>query len=96
MLEKKLGSGAVLAALEAAGVRFVLIGGVALVAHGLETVTQDIDICYDRDVANLAALTSALAPFHPTLRGAPPDLPFVFDVRTLNVASWTDDSRRLD
>lgn len=65
------------------GVEYVLIGGVALVAHGSARTTEDIDICYAREPANLAALAAALAPLHPTLRGAPKDLPFRIDVPTL-------------
>jgi hypothetical protein len=44
--------------------------------HGSARVKQDLGICYSRTPANLAALAAALAGFRPTLRGAPPDLPF--------------------
>ena len=63
---------------------FVIVGAVALVLHGSARITRDLDICYARDAANLKALAGALAPFRPTLRGAPPDLPFVLDARTLH------------
>ena len=69
--------------LHAAGVKFVLIGGLAAIAHGAETVTGDVDICYARGRDNLERLVQALAPFHPRLRGVPPDLPFRLDVPTL-------------
>jgi hypothetical protein len=69
--------------LHTAGVKFVLIGGLAAVAHGAETVTGDVDICYARDRENLERLVQALVPLHPRLRGAPPDLPFRLDVSTL-------------
>ncbi len=72
----------VLLALEAARVRFVLIGGLAMVAHGSAHITEDIDICYARDGENLAALVAALKPSNPHLRGAPEGLPFLFDTRT--------------
>lgn len=62
---------------------FVIIGGVALVLHGSSRVTQDLDICYSREPENLERLVKALGPFHPSLRGAPSDLPFLFDARTL-------------
>lgn len=65
------------------GVDYVIIGGVALVAHGSARTTEDIDICYSREATNIAALAAALAPLHPTLRGAPKDLPFRVDVQTL-------------
>lgn len=64
-------------------VEFVIIGGVALVLHGSSRVTQDLDICYSRSPENLERLAAALAPFRPTLRGAPPGLPFTLDARSL-------------
>ena len=70
-------------ALSARQVRYVIVGGVALVLHGSARVTQDLDICYARDPDNLAALADALAPFKLTLRGAPHDLPFRIDAPTL-------------
>ena len=71
-------------------VRFVIIGGVALVLHGSARVTQDLDICYARDGENLRRLSQALAPFSPTLRGAPPELPFRLDPPTLKAGlNWT-------
>jgi hypothetical protein len=65
-------------------VDFVIIGAVALVLHGSARVTQDLDICYARDPENLERLATALAPFRPALRGAPPGLPFTLDARTLH------------
>lgn len=41
-------------------VRFVVIGGIAGRLWGSTTVTNDLDICYGRDGANLDALASAL------------------------------------
>jgi hypothetical protein len=64
-------------------VQFVIVGGVALVLHGSARVTQDLDICYARDVDNLERLSTALADVSPTLRGAPADLPFTLDEPTL-------------
>lgn len=72
-----------IAALTDSRVRFVLIGGVALIARGGARVTNDLDLVYDRATDNLENLVSALGPLHPRLRGAPPDLPFLFDTRTL-------------
>ncbi len=72
-----------LPALVHAGVEFVLVGGVAGVIHGAARVTYDVDIVYSRSVANLERLTSALAPFAPYLRDAPPGLPFRWELRTL-------------
>ena len=41
-------------------VRFVVIGGIAGRLWGSTTVTNDLDICYGRDGANLEALANAL------------------------------------
>lgn len=65
------------------GVEFVVVGGLAMIAHGSAYLTKDLDICYHRAPGNLAALVTALAPLHPYLRGAPPGLPFRLDVPTL-------------
>ncbi|MGH6610899.1 MAG: hypothetical protein ACRECQ_11665 [Burkholderiaceae bacterium] len=70
-------------ALTAAGVDFVVVGGVALVLRGSSRTTVDLDLCYGRDRDNLTRLVDALTPYHPRLRGAPPELPFVWDDRTL-------------
>jgi hypothetical protein len=70
-------------ALAANQVRYVIVGGVALVLQGSGRTTRDLDICYARDTENLAALAAALSPFRPTLRGAPADLPFRLDSPTL-------------
>lgn len=51
--------------------------------HGSTHLTADIDFCYDRSPENLAAVVAALARYHPRLAGAPPDLPFLWDARTL-------------
>ena len=65
------------------GVEYVLLGGVAALAHGSAMVTFDVDVCYRRDRQNVARLCGALRPFHPALRGAPADLPFVLDPPTV-------------
>jgi hypothetical protein len=64
-------------------VRFSVIGGVALVARGVERSTEDLDIAYARDRENLARLASTLAPIHPRLRGVSAELPFVLDEASL-------------
>jgi len=69
--------------LVASGARFSIIGGVALVARGVQRSTEDLDIAYARDRQNLDLLAAALAPLHPRLRGVPPGLPFLLDAATL-------------
>jgi hypothetical protein len=74
---------AALTALDRGRVKFVLVGGAAATAHGAARLTQDLDIVYARDPENLEQLVAVLAPYQPYLRGAPPELPFSWDVRTL-------------
>src|SRR4051794_35065378 len=57
-----------------ARVDFVVIGGLAMVLHGAARVTEDLDICYGRDPANLARLVAALGPLQPRLKGAPREM----------------------
>lgn len=64
-------------------VEFIVIGGVAAVAHGSGRATFDLDIVYSRTNANIERLSHALAPHSPYLRGAPPGLPFKFDPATI-------------
>jgi len=65
------------------GVEFIIIGGVAATAHGSAHVTADLDIVYRRTPQNIARLAEALSPLQPYIRGAPPGLPFQFDVETI-------------
>lgn len=76
----------ILAALEEGNVRFVVIGGLAMVARGSTHVTKDIDLSYSRDPENLTRLVKTLRLHHVRLRGVPEDLPFLFDERTLRNA----------
>ncbi|TMA42311.1 MAG: hypothetical protein E6J83_11900 [Deltaproteobacteria bacterium] len=72
-----------LQALVSGGVEFIIIGGVAATAHGSAHVTADLDIVYRRTPQNIARLAEALSPLQPYIRGAPPGLPFQFDVETI-------------
>lgn len=69
--------------LSASKVDFVLVGGMAATVHGATRLTQDVDVVYSRARVNLERLVTALAPYQPYLRGAPPDLPFRWDAETL-------------
>lgn len=66
-----------------AGVRFILIGGLAMSVQGVVYSTEDVDIVYSREPANLLAIERALERYKPYLRGAPEGLPFVFDAETI-------------
>jgi predicted nucleotidyltransferase len=74
---------ALLSALTAHDVKFVIVGGAAATAQGAARLTQDLDVVYDRDPENIRRLAASLAPHRPYLRGAPPGLPFVWDERTI-------------
>lgn len=71
----------------AAGVEFIVIGGQAETLHGSARVTFDSDVCYRRTPGNLKKLVPALRALNVSLRGAPPDLPFLLDERTLSLGS---------
>lgn len=51
---------ALLHALARSGVRFVVIGGVAVGVHGFVRATKDLDVCPAGDRANLEALAALL------------------------------------
>lgn len=73
-----------LGALADGGVEFILVGGVAATIHGSSRLTQDLDAVYDRAPENLERLASALTPYAPYPRGAPPGLPFEWSAATLH------------
>lgn len=76
------------------GVDFVLVGGLAGIAHGSSYPTYDLDVAYSRDRANLERLVDALREIGVTLRGALEDLPFQLDPATLaNGADFTFDTK---
>src|SRR5579859_6072937 len=75
----------ILKTLEALRVRFVIIGGIAGRLWGSTSVTNDLDICYARDRANLKALAEALRALKVQLRGVDRDLPFIVDARTIEM-----------
>lgn len=75
------------------GVDFVVVGGMAGLAHGSAYPTFDLDVAYARDRGNLERLAGALQELGVTLRGAPADLPFQLDAETLaRGANFTFDS----
>ena len=72
-----------LRALADARVEFVIVGGVAAAARGSARFTKDLDIVYARSRENIGRLVETLAPYSPYLRGAAPNLPFRWDVATI-------------
>lgn len=73
----------IIASLAAAGIRFVVIGGVAATVQGSARFTNDIDICYDPAPANRERLARLLREWHAYLREVEPGLPFVMDAQQL-------------
>ncbi|HEX5929000.1 MAG TPA: hypothetical protein VFY48_06370 [Solirubrobacterales bacterium] len=72
------------------GVDFVLIGGMAGIAHGSTFPSYDLDVLYARNRANITRLVAALEEIGVRLRGAPEDLPFQLETRTIeNGANFT-------
>ena len=72
-----------------AGVRFVVIGGLAAQAHGSTSVTRDLDVCYSSDRDNLDRLAGVLRDILAIRRGLPADAPAMppLDVLTLHATS---------
>jgi hypothetical protein len=75
-----------LARLADGGVDFVVIGAIAVVAHGHIRTTRDLDITYDTGASNLEALGGVLVALDARLRGVAEVVPFVPDERTLRRA----------
>ncbi len=69
--------------LNAGGVRYIVIGGVAARVLGSPLLTADLDICYARDKANHEAIAGVLQQVHARLRGVEPGLPFRLDAKTI-------------
>jgi hypothetical protein len=92
-IEKPLRPQPLLNALDRHDVDFVLVGGLAGIAHGSSYPTYDLDIAYSRDRPNFERLVDALREIGVSLRGAPADSPFQLDAATLaNGANFTFDT----
>ncbi len=69
------------------GVDFVMVGGMAGLSHGSGYPSYDLDIVYARDRENIQRLVEALREIGVRLRGAPADLPFLLDAKTIENGS---------
>lgn len=78
-----------LAALEAEGAAFIVIGGTAAAINGANHVTFDLDITPERDVENLDRIAAALKSINARVHGIPPDAEksFILDGKTLAAGS---------
>lgn len=56
-------------------VEFVLVGGLAAVAHGASTMTQDVDVCLSFKPENIKKVLVALQDIHPTVRAGSGKIP---------------------
>ena len=65
------------------GIECVIVGGLAATIHGSSRLTIDVDLVYSRGHENIERLVSALRPYSPYLRGAPPGLPFAWNEATV-------------
>lgn len=72
-----------LGALAEGAVDFVVIGGLAAQAHGSPLITEDLDICFDLDRANLERLALVLAGLAAVRREMPEGVQAPLDVRAL-------------
>jgi predicted nucleotidyltransferase len=67
------------------GVEFMVVGGQAETLFGSPRLTYDVDLCYRRQPQNLERLAKVLRRIQARLRGAPPDVPFLIDARSLEL-----------
>lgn len=73
--------------LHEAGIRFVLIGGMALTAHGGNHFTQDVDISPMPDLDNRETLATFLRMHHARPLGLPPSTSFTLDADHLQLGA---------
>lgn len=73
MSEEPVGQRALLVSLVSANVRFVVIGGYAVAAHGYERATRDVDIVFATDLGNCERFATLLRELDARVRVA--DLP---------------------
>jgi hypothetical protein len=89
----------ILRQLNDAGVEYVLIRGFAVVIHGYERLTGDLDICYARSRDNVMRLVGVLRSLHAWPREWPEGVPFILDERTIlngDGFTFTTDAGDLD
>jgi hypothetical protein len=72
-----------LRALLEGSVDFVVIGGLAAQAHGSPLITEDLDICFDLDRANLVRLAAVLGRLAAVRRDLPEGIVAPLDARAL-------------
>jgi hypothetical protein len=84
--------------LDAEGLRYVLVGGMAVMIHGGTRITHDADIAIAFDLDNRRRLVEALAPIHPRPMRLAPGAAWIWDEKCIR-PPWTifmTDAGRLD
>jgi hypothetical protein len=67
------GFGRILADLNDAGVRYVVVGGIAVIRHGVVRATKDLDVTVAADALTAAAMTRLIVEWRATRRAGPPE-----------------------
>lgn len=82
------GFGQILDDLNRAGVRYVLVGGIALIRHGVVRATRDVDVILGPEVENLERLRALIAEWPATRPdGSPVPDDVVAPGRTIHLAT---------
>ena len=77
--------GQILKILSEGEICFIVVGGLAAMAHGNARSTYDVDVVYSRDRENIRKLANVIGQYQPYLRGAPPGLPFKWDEKSIRM-----------
>jgi hypothetical protein len=81
---------AIIRILNARGVRYVVIGGIAAGVQGVFWATFDLDICHARDRENHVRLAAALGELGASPRGLPDGVTVILDARGIGAGTtWT-------
>lgn len=82
----------ILSDLNGAGVRYVLVGGIALIRHGVVRATRDVDAIIAGDVENIERVRSLIASWPATRPdGSPVPEESVAPGKTINLATPSGD-----
>ena len=84
--------------LDSEGLRYVLVGGMAVTIHGGTRITHDADVAIAYDLENRRRMVAALAPLHPRPMRLAPGAGWEWDEKCLR-APWSifqTDAGRID
>lgn len=82
------GFGRILDDLNGAGVRYVLIGGIALIRHGVVRATRDVDAVFDPDPSNVERISALIKQWGATRPdGSPIPEDSIVGNRTIHLAT---------